>query len=549
MLDDWKRFELYLDIADKGFFLIETCEYDIVEKILLDINQKKKALFVDFSKHTPDYYNTNFDRSEHNCVVFYNLQFFEEAVKVIDSFNMNRDNFAANNIVYIFILPKYLADYLTINTPNLHSYMTGHIELKRTYEPPFRPLLSLDNFVIDKKQIREERIARRDYKTIKNIKTYKDLFYCIEYYKYNRASKRELIGLLESAVELYKNDIASVNGSIANVDTSNLEQFYVEFMKVSFYQDREELAEYAGMLALSVLLSNLVVDIMRYDEYNKNVNLHRQEWYAIIRCEFKSESIPYIKAIKVIEVARFFAATLFYKKEYKIALDWFYLINEILDLDIHNGYQFDNNIKCMNTCDIVLCKYKLNGDRVYDEMYSSFDYALSFRKENDLDIKTLFVLDYNDLVYKIMKGHVRYEDYIFSEGQAEYYKKVCSEKSSIFASYLSLVAWIRGCIDGNLEEALELNRYALALKRQVLTENHYSIAESHYCNAVLYLLKGDALKAIVCRTKAYRILSVNSERNHTFLEIIKRFDKEYVNTINSLGQLKQYSDSITENNK
>lgn len=538
MINNWQRFAFYLDTAERGFFLIEACDFDIVETVLSDIKQKKEALFVNFDSVDTEYYNVNFDRNKYDCVVFYNLQFMDEAVRVIDSFNMNRDNFALNDIMYIFILPKYLSDYLVVNTPNLHSYMTGHIELGRSYEPPFKPLMSVDNFTIDKRQIREERIARRDYKTVKNVATYKELFDNIEYYKYNRASLQDLVDLLTSAKNLYINDVNNEYGSIANVDTSNIEKFYVEFVKVAFYQHRMEAAEYAGMIALTLLSSDLVSGVIGYDEYVENRSAIRLDLYSAVKCEFAHTSLSYMRLLEVIEVSRFYASTLFYQKEYKLALDWFIMVDRILDLYQKNGFKFTDML-CMNKCDMVLCGYKLNNDRMNRELVMHFDKALQLRKNNDLDVKTLFVLDYNDLVYKIKSGNILYEDYNFSECQADYYKKVCSEKSSIFTSYLSLVAWIRGCIDGNIVEALELNKYALNLKRQVLTENHYSIAESHYCNAVLYLMSGDAKKAKVCWDKALKIIGVNPEKNHTLLGVIGGFDTQYNSALDNLRKLQK----------
>ena len=40
MISNWQRFAFYLDTAEKGFFLIEACDFDIVEIILSDIRQK-----------------------------------------------------------------------------------------------------------------------------------------------------------------------------------------------------------------------------------------------------------------------------------------------------------------------------------------------------------------------------------------------------------------------------------------------------------------------------------------------------------------------------
>lgn len=518
---DWQRLKLYLDISDKGFFLIEAYEFDIVNSILNLVQQKKKALCVNFAADGADYYNQTFDKNKYNCVVFYNLQEMIDAEKVIDSFNMNRDNFAMNGIVYLFILPKYLANYLIVKTPNLHSYMTSHIELYRTYQAPFRPLLSSDNFVIDKQQIREEKLARRDYKVVKNAESFADLFDKVEYYKYNRVSTNALIKLLESASCLYGNALHNTTGS---VDTASYMKFFIEFVKVAYFQNKLDISEYSSMIGLMFFLGTKSEMPLSYKEYFNDATRNRLEVYSIMKYNFAGEIISCIHALQMLELSKYYASSLFYQKYYKEALDWFELINDTLNSYKEKGSISDDMI-CTNLCDIALCRYKLAGDQISNDMMLYFDKALDLRKSDHLSIKTQFVLDFNDLVYKIKRGTIRYEDYNISVCGADYYRKICSEKSSIFTSYLSLVAWISGCIDGNIKEAVKLNMSALAIKRSVLTENHYSIAESHYCNAVLFLMNGELEQAKKCYDKALRILNGNPESNHTMIDTIEDFGK------------------------
>lgn len=521
MNKDWQRLKLYLDISDKGFFLIEAYEFDIVNSILTLVQQKKRALCVNFAEDGADYYNQTFDGSKYNCVVFYNLQEMIDAERVIDSFNMNRDNFAMNGIMYLFILPKYLANYLIVKAPNLHSYMTSHIELYRTYQVPFRPLLSSDNFVIDKQQIRKEKLARRDYKALKNAESFVDLFDEVEYYKYNRASVDTLISLLNSANSLYRN---ARHSTTDNADATSYRKFFIEFVKVAYFQNRLDISEYSSMIGLVSFQGAKSKMSLSRREYFNDAARNRLEVYSIVKYKFADGTVSYIHALQMLELSKYYASSLFYQKYYKEALDWFELINDTLNSYKEKGNASDDMI-CTNLCDIALCRYKLAGDQISNDMMLYFDKALDLRKSDNLSIKTQFVLDFNDLVYKIKGGTIRYEDYNISACGADYYKRICSEKSSIFASYLSLVAWIRGCVDGNIKEAVELNMSALAIKRSVLTENHYSIVESHYCNAVLFLMDGELERAKKCFYKALRILNGNSEINHMLIDVIKDFGK------------------------
>lgn len=140
---------------------------------------------------------------------------------------------------------------------------------------------------------------------------------------------------------------------------------------------------------------------------------------------------------------------------------------------------------------------------------SPFEPLLRYAESQDLDIDTRFVIDYNDLVHKISANNVKPEDYHVAEEKFHFYRSACSEKSTIYLSYCSLVSWIMGCINGNLDGALILSRQTLKLKREVFTENHYSIAVSHYCNSVLLYMHGRRKKALHCLEKAIRILRNN----------------------------------------
>lgn len=524
MVRDWQRLDLYLDISKSGFFVVELSEVKTLQKVLSKIKNKKTALIVDFAKVTTDYYNENFVKGKFDCVVFYNLEYCTNAFDIIESFNMNRDNFANNDAMYIFILPKYLSNYLIVRTPNLHSYITSRIDLSRVYEPPFRPLLSLDNFVIDKKQIQEEKRARREFRTSQGALSYSELFNNVEFYKYNRASAKDLVNLLESAGDIYNYECSMSPWEERN--KNNLEKFYIEFTKVAFYQGRYDIAEYTSMMALGFFVDLPMDNFIDYKKYSEE-NIKYRSWvYVMLNQTFSEVVLTFVQVLQMIDVLRVLAATVFYQKDYFTALDWFNLINTVIAHYAERGFLMED-VTCLNFCDIALCCYKLHDDQINDRSVFYFDKALQIREKSELDIKTLFVLDYNDLVYKIKGENVRFEDYNFSSCRAQYYKSVCSERSSIFASYLSLVAWAHGCLDGNVEDALKLNRQALELKRMVLTENHYSIAESHYCNAVLYFMKGEMDKSHICLNKALKILKVYEKKNHTLIEILTRFRRYY----------------------
>lgn len=527
MIKDEQRLELYLENSERGFFVIEVCDYDIRQKVINKIKGKKNALVVDFEVTGTEFYNQEIKNKEYNCVVFCNLEMSENAVALIDGFNMNRDNFVANGIMYIFIVPKYLDNYLIIKTPNLNSYITGRVNLCRDYLSPFRPLLSLDNYVIDKEQIGSAKRARRNLKS-ENITNYKEVLDNVEYYKYYRATNEELLNVLHAAAWLSNLEESKLAEKFATGEFPyrNEMSFFLEFAKVAFNQEKYEVAEVTCVSALSIAteLRNAVIYWNGSEETKKH---QRAFLYTIIGQSFTELDNNRLNFTQLIELVRVYAGVLFYQRYYDDALDWFNLANTIIDY--YNEGDL-NNVLCLNFCDMSLCYYKQHADSVNGNSEFYFDKALKIKEESKLDVKTLFVLDYNDLVYKIKDKKVRYEDYNISSCRADYYKSVCSEKSSIFTSYLSLVAWVRGCVDGNIFDALELNSHALTLKRAVLTENHYSIAESCYCAGVLYYMRGNMKVAREHLQKALSILGVNSKRNHTLIDIVTQFKESIDNS-------------------
>lgn len=69
--------------------------------------------------------------------------------------------------------------------------------------------------------------------------------------------------------------------------------------------------------------------------------------------------------------------------------------------------------------------------------------------------------------------------------------------------------WIQGMYDRHLQEAIDSNIEILRNHRSVFSENHYSIAEIHFCNANMYYELNEIEKSRHCIVKAQNILKQN----------------------------------------
>lgn len=539
MSDNWRRLQIYLKNAKKGFFLVEACDRDVIRDVIYYIDGQKSALVVDFAIDDESFYNETVIKGEYDCVVFCNLEYSGHAEAIIDSFNMNRDNFASMGIVYVFVLPKYLMNYLIVKTPNLRSYATGNVDLCRNYEAPFRALLSLDTFVIDKTKYHEAKSDVRNFKNHKKIETSQELFQIMEYYKYHIASKDDLIEILKVAAVILDQEHVSCakrfylsheDESGMRISESPYVRFYIEFSKTAFNQWRYQIAEYACFLALSRITEDFALADVSSDKYALDRKKINARLYVIACQGYESLLSDYSAAAPLIDLIRIYAASKFYQKDYEHAADWFNLVNTLVEYCEDRFGVSMSNIKCLNLSDMSLNEYKRHDNQICEKQEMFFNRAFDMKESSELEVNTLFVLDYNDIVFKIKNEKIRFEDYDYSSCRADYYKRVCDEKSFIFSSYLSLVAWLHGCIEGNVLDAFDVNNYALNLKRDVLTENHFSIAESHYCNCVLYFMMGEEANARHCLAKAAGILKSNAQRNHTMLSLVESFEKKYFTT-------------------
>lgn len=132
---------------------------------------------------------------------------------------------------------------------------------------------------------------------------------------------------------------------------------------------------------------------------------------------------------------------------------------------------------------------------------------IEFLKYLKLNYENVFLYYHNKVVLLLLSEN--YEDALAACNEfLESY--VYSENSGMAYYRIALIRnWIRGMFDRHLQEAIKSNLEILKCHRSVFAENHYSIAEIHFCNAYMYYEMRNIERSKHCIKKAQNILNQN----------------------------------------
>ncbi len=147
----------------------------------------------------------------------------------------------------------------------------------------------------------------------------------------------------------------------------------------------------------------------------------------------------------------------------------------------------------------------------------------------NLNYGSTFLCYYNKAVLLLCSG--RYKEaqsicdkFLYKSAEINYNKDNLQEvKISLLKN------WITGVYDRHLMQAISFNVDVLKKHREVFSENHYSLAEIHYCNAFLYRESNNREKSMACLTKAHNILKNNhSVRLKGLRDLIANFYNDLI---------------------
>lgn len=145
---------------------------------------------------------------------------------------------------------------------------------------------------------------------------------------------------------------------------------------------------------------------------------------------------------------------------------------------------------------------------------SNIDTSICLEYLNDMEKLNLnyvstFLCYYNKAVLLLCSGQYKEaqlvcDKFLYKSAEISYNKDNLQEvKISLLKN------WIIGVYDRRIKQAIAFNVEVLKKHREIFSENHYSLAEIHYCNAFLYRESNNHEKSMVCLKKAQNILKSN----------------------------------------
>lgn len=176
-------------------------------------------------------------------------------------------------------------------------------------------------------------------------------------------------------------------------------------------------------------------------------------------------------------------------------------VNYVRENCYKKGKGYSDNLLAESYNDKLILEYMT--ERHAEKRLADIDFLGSL----DLDYENAFLYHYNKAVLLLLS-----EKYEEASGVCdEFMESYARFKGTGMAYYRiqSVKIWIDGMYRRNLQEAIDSNIDVLRNHRSVFSENHYSIAEFHFCNAYMYYELKDMGMSKHCLTKAKNILKQN----------------------------------------
>lgn len=180
-----------------------------------------------------------------------------------------------------------------------------------------------------------------------------------------------------------------------------------------------------------------------------------------------------------------------------------------------------DNLRAETCNDTIIIQYLMKKD--IKTCISDIDYMIQL--DPQLDLRFLYY--YNKSVLYLLDNDYR-NALQLCETYLETYRSDLNVVPGMTFYRMSLIRnWIRGMFYRELDESIHENVLILQKHRHVFVENHYSIAEIHFCNAILYRELEEMEKSMHCAEKANNILRQNkSKRLERLKKLVQKFMEE-----------------------
>lgn len=455
-----KKLELFFKYSKRGILLLTANEWHLIQQIKEICEVQIHPKYYDMQCIEYRKILSNITQGEVESAVFENFVMTEEKMQqLLERFNLGRDVLLNNTRYCVFIVPLYVELYIQEFLPNLYSYF----EFKEQY---LNQYANYCDFVFPEDGYLKTKDMQRVLKSnLKNAGD--DTVQQLEGYLHIRISKEQFWGLKKN-----------VNQYVALIQKNK--------------KNISEKIQLTNDVFCCRLLTSLarVATVQGY--YEEAIAIYKD---FIHKQKLNSQNITF-------EVWNGLADTYLYAEEYDDAYETYAkILKWVMDQyeDIITEENFLNE-KVRVYSKLALCEFKRkNSEKALQYIEYTFTNIKELNKEQK---KSLFPVYYNYLLmwldtfpYKMAECDKLLE-YLESFDKNEMQKGM----------FLTVKAWYRGIINGDLYEAEKDAAEALDIKRRLCIENDVRIAESHYVNAMLKMFQGDYDKALYCCNKSSNIL-------------------------------------------
>ena len=455
-----KKLELFFKYSKRGILLLTANEWYQIQQIKEICEVQIHPKYYDMQCTEYRKILSNITQGEVESAVFENFVMSEEKIRpLLERFNLGRDVLLNNTRYCVFIVPLHVELYIQEFLPNLYSYFEFKEQYLNQYTNYCDFIFPEDGYLKTKDM---QRVLKSNLKNAGD-----DMVQQLEGNLHIRISKEQFLELKKNVnqyVELIQKNEKNISEKIQRTNDVFCCRLLTSLARVATVQGYYEEA----------------IDI--YKEF-----IHKQK--------LNSKNIAF-------EIWYGLADTYLYAEEYDEAygtyaqiLKW--VMNQYED-EIAEEHFLNEKVRLYSK--LALCEFKRKNDEKALQ-YIKYTF-MNIDELNAEQKKSLFPVYYNYLLmwldifpYRTTEGDKLLEC-------LENFDKNEMQKGM----FLTVKAWYRGIINGDLYEAEKEAMEALNIKRRLCMENDVRIAESHYINAMLKMFQGDYDKALYCCNKSSNIL-------------------------------------------
>lgn len=447
------KLELYLKNSNRGFVLISVNNRRYREEIFRLIDSYGATRVYDLKEiGLQDTIREIQEKDSIKRVVYYNME-SSDVEKILEKINLSRDLLLKIEKLFVLVVPAYVGQVVQEKFPNLYSYVVLEESYVKRYDNAgiFEYIIPGTPYLITKES---QRLSKKNFYFNKESVDER-----LDYYMQAKVSQEELHALIHDVNEA----VGRIMDKNAKYDFRYWHALILKLAKVLAIQD-----EFESALMLYELIAK------RTDARYSFLNLYYEALIGMGDVYLAQESLD--KAIQI--------------------------YNNVLAQIAENGMVSRSFTATQMHIypRIAICHMKQGK---LEEAYERLKAVMPYFQECSIEKSDMFFEVYYNYLLLGLKMH--------TINRHEYNDAMNSLNDRIYnvvqkAMFLTVQAWYKGVVEGNLMLAISSAQEALDIKRRYFIENDLRIAESHYVIAVLYMLSGLYEKAERCCRKCINIL-------------------------------------------